>query len=86
MYIFILRYAEAEPDLALLSINTFQKDLNDPNPLIRSMSLRVLGGIRVPMIGSVVLMAIKKGAADPNPHVRKAAALAVPKLYGSVMM
>ncbi|KAL7409699.1 adaptin N terminal region-domain-containing protein [Mrakia frigida] len=83
VYIFLLRYAEGEPDLALLSINTFQKDLNDPNPLIRSMSLRVLGGMRVPMIGSVVTMAIKKGSADPNPHVRKAAALAIPKLYGT---
>jgi vesicle coat complex subunit len=29
------RYAEEMPDIALLSINTFQKDLNDGNPLIR---------------------------------------------------
>src|SRR5438477_4384294 len=27
VYIYLLRYAEQEPDLALLSINTFQKDL-----------------------------------------------------------
>jgi hypothetical protein len=25
------------PDIALLSINTFQKDLNDGNPIIRAM-------------------------------------------------
>ncbi|CED84163.1 Vesicle coat complex AP-3, beta subunit [Phaffia rhodozyma] len=81
VYIYILRHAELEPDLALLSINTFQKDLNDPNPLIRCMALRVLSGISVPMIGSVVTMAIRKGAGDTNPYVRKAAALAIPKLY-----
>ncbi|KAI0648889.1 adaptin N terminal region-domain-containing protein [Trametes meyenii] len=81
VYIYLLRYAEQEPDLALLSINTFQKDLSDPNPLIRAMALRVLSGIKVPMIGSIVVLAIKKCAADISPYVRKAAALAIPKIY-----
>ncbi|KAF8954115.1 adaptin N terminal region-domain-containing protein [Flammula alnicola] len=81
VYIYLLRYAEHEPDLALLSINTFQKDLADANPLIRAMALRVLSGIKVPMIGSIVVLAIKKCAGDPSPYVRKAAALAVPKCY-----
>ncbi|KAJ7052497.1 adaptin N terminal region-domain-containing protein [Mycena amicta] len=81
VYIYLLRYAEQEPDLALLSINTFQKDLTDANPLIRAMALRVLSGIKVPMIGSIVVLAIKKCAADMSPYVRKAAALAIPKCY-----
>lgn len=81
VYIYLLRYAEHEPDLALLSINAFQKDLTDPSPLIRAMALRVLSGIKVPMIGHIVILAIKKCAADPSPHVRKAAALAIPKAH-----
>jgi AP-3 complex subunit beta len=81
VYIYLLRYAEQEPDLALLSINTFQKDLNDPNPLIRAMALRVLSGIKVSMIGSIVVLAIRKCAADPSPYVRKAAAYAIPKCH-----
>ncbi|KII84456.1 hypothetical protein PLICRDRAFT_168063 [Plicaturopsis crispa FD-325 SS-3] len=81
VYIYLLRYAEQEPDLALLSINTFQKDLNDHSPLIRAMALRVLSGIKVPMIGSIVVLAIKKCAADLSPYVRKGAALAIPKCY-----
>jgi AP-3 complex subunit beta len=81
VYIYLLRYAEQEPDLALLSINTFQKDLTDSNPLIRAMALRVLSGIKVPMIGSIVVLAIKKCAADLSPYVRKTAALAIPKCY-----
>ena len=79
VYIYILRYAESEPDLALLSINTFQKDLTDSNPLIRAMALRVLSGIQVSMIGSIVVLAIKKCASDVSPYVRKTAALAIPK-------
>ena len=81
VYIYLLRYAEQEPDLALLSINTFQKDLSDPTPLIRSMALRVLSGIKVPMIGSIVVLAIKKCASDISPYVRKAAAMAVHQAY-----
>ncbi|KIM84396.1 hypothetical protein PILCRDRAFT_818757 [Piloderma croceum F 1598] len=81
VYIYLLRYSSFEPDLALLSINSFQKDLTDPSPLIRAMALRVLTGIGVPMIGSIVVLAIKKCAADTSPYVRKAAALAIPKCY-----
>ncbi|KAH9028534.1 adaptin N terminal region-domain-containing protein [Lactarius hengduanensis] len=81
VYIYLLRYAEAEPDLALLSINTFQRDLADSSPLIRAMALRVLSGIRVPTIAGLVVLAIKKCAADTSPYVRKAAALSVPKCY-----
>jgi len=55
VYIYLLRYAEQEPDLALLSINTFQKDLTDQNPIIRAMALRVMSGIRVPTIGPILL-------------------------------
>ncbi|KAI3610576.1 ap-3 complex subunit beta-1 [Moniliophthora roreri] len=81
VYIYLLKYAEQEPDLALLSINTFQKDLSDSNPLIRAMALRVLSGIKVPMIGNVVVLAIKKCAADVSPYVRKVAALATCRCY-----
>ncbi|KAI0316592.1 adaptin N terminal region-domain-containing protein [Amylostereum chailletii] len=41
-YIYLLRHAEIEPDLVLLSINIFQRDLADSSPLIRAMALRVL--------------------------------------------
>jgi AP-3 complex subunit beta len=81
VYIYLLRYAEAEPDLVLLSINTFQRDLADSSPLIRAMALRVLSGIHVPTIASLVVLAIKKCASDPSPYVRKAAALSIPKCY-----
>lgn len=81
VYIYLLRYAEAEPDLALLSINTFQRDLADSSPLIRAMALRVLSGIRVPTIASLVVLAIKKCAADTSPYVRKTAALSIQKCY-----
>ena len=81
VYIYLLHYAESEPDLALLSINTIQKSLSDQSPQVRAMALRVMSGIRVPVISQIVSLGIKKGCADMSPIVRKTAALAIPKCY-----
>lgn len=81
VYIYLLHYAESDPDLALLSVNAIQKSLGDQNPQIRAMALRTMAGMRVPVISQIVSLAIKKGVADLSPHVRKAAALAMPKCY-----
>ncbi|KAJ3075445.1 AP-3 complex subunit beta-1 [Podochytrium sp. JEL0797] len=81
VYIYLLRYAEEEPDLSLLSINTFQKDMSDRNPMIRAMALRVMSSIRVPMIAPLIMLALKKGSVDMSPYVRKATANAIPKVY-----
>ncbi|OTA93727.1 hypothetical protein M434DRAFT_287786 [Hypoxylon sp. CO27-5] len=81
VYIYLIHHAEQEPDMALLSINTIQKSLSDSNPQVRALALRTMSGIRVPVISQIVSLAIKKGAVDMSPHVRKAAALAIPKCY-----
>ncbi|KAJ5674612.1 uncharacterized protein N7477_004546 [Penicillium maclennaniae] len=81
VYIYLVHHAEAEPDLALLSINAIQKSLTDSNPQVRTMALRTMSGIRVPVISQIVSLAIKRGCGDMSPHVRKAAALAIPKCY-----
>ncbi|KFY23534.1 hypothetical protein V493_05786 [Pseudogymnoascus sp. VKM F-4281 (FW-2241)] len=81
VYIYLLSHAEAEPDLALLSINTIQKSLSDGNPQVRAMALKTMSGIRVPVISQIVSLAIRKGLGDMSPHVRRAAALAIPKCY-----
>lgn len=82
VYIYLLSYAEQEPDLALLSINTIQKSLSDGNPQVRALALKTMSGIRVPVISQIVSLAIKKGLGDMSPYVRRAAALAIPKCYG----
>ena len=81
VYLYLLEHAEAEPDLALLSINTIQKSLSDQNPQVRAMALRTMSGIKVPVISQIVSLAIKRGCNDMSPQVRKTAALAIPKCY-----
>lgn len=69
------------PNEALLSINCFQKDLGDTNPLVRAWALRTMAGIRLHVIAPIVLVAVGKCARDPSVFVRKCAANALPKLH-----
>uniref|UniRef100_G3UUB5 Adaptor related protein complex 3 subunit beta 1 n=1 Tax=Meleagris gallopavo TaxID=9103 RepID=G3UUB5_MELGA len=81
VYVYLMRYAEEQQDLALLSISTFQRALKDPNQLIRASALRVLSSIRVPIIVPIMMLAIKEASSDLSPYVRKNAAHAIQKLY-----
>ncbi|XP_061119141.1 AP-3 complex subunit beta-1 [Conger conger] len=81
VYVYLVRYAEEQQDLALLSISTFQRALKDPNQLIRASALRVLSSIRVPIIVPIMMLAIKEASTDLSPYVRKTAAHAIQKLH-----
>lgn len=81
VYVYLMRYAEEQQDLALLSISTFQRALKDPNQLIRASALRVLSSIRVPIIATIMMLSIKEAVVDMSPFVRKTAANAITKLY-----
>ncbi|EME27151.1 AP-3 complex subunit beta-1 [Galdieria sulphuraria] len=81
VYIYLEHYADTNPDLALLSVNAFQKDLTDSNQSIRALALRVLSSIRVQTILQVILWAIKKCVKDSSSYVRRAAAFAMIKAY-----
>ncbi|KXS11652.1 ARM repeat-containing protein [Gonapodya prolifera JEL478] len=77
----IARYAEREQDLALLSVNTFQKELSDKSPLVRYNALRAMSAIKVPVIAPIVMLAIRKALTDLSPHVRRGGLLAIPKCH-----
>ena len=77
VYIYLVHYADFNPtcrEIALLSINSFQKDLAGSNQLIRGLALRVMTSIRVGDIIQIQLLAVRKCASDSSPYVRKCAA------------
>lgn len=80
VYLYLLHSAEKRPDEALLSINCFQKDLSDPNPLVRAWALRAMAGVHLHAVAPLLLAAIKKCARDPSAYVRKCAVNALSKL------
>ena len=83
VYMYLSHYCDFNHqcrELALLSINSFQKDLAASNQLVRAMALRVMTSIRVPDVIQIQLLAVKKCAGDSSPYVRKCAANAIAKL------
>ena len=81
VYLYLINYAKSQPDLAILAVNTFVKDTQDPNPLIRSLAVRTMGCIRVDKIVEYLCEPLRKCLKDEDPYVRKTAAVCVAKLY-----
>jgi vesicle coat complex subunit len=53
IYLYIINYAKAKPDLTLLAVAAFHSDaLDKTSPLIRALAVRTMGCIRVNMIVS----------------------------------
>ena len=81
VYLYLINYAKSQPELTLLAVNTFVKDANDPNPLIRALAVRTMGCIRVDRITEYLCDPLARALRDEDPYVRKTAAVCVAKLY-----
>jgi vesicle coat complex subunit len=81
VYLYLMNYAKTQPEMAILAVNTFAKDCNDPNPLIRALAVRTMGCIRVEKITEHLCEPLRKCLKDEDPYVRKTAAVCVAKLY-----
>lgn len=81
VYLYLINYAKSNPDLAILAVNTFRRDANDPNPLIRALSIRTMGCIRVEKITEYLCEPLRRCLKDDDPYVRKTAAVCVAKLH-----
>ena len=88
VYIYLARYANHDDqcrELALLSINAFQRGLADREPLLRSLALRVLTCMEVPDVLQLQILGVRTCCKDTSPYVRKCAANAVGKLHPRCM-
>ncbi|KAM0791866.1 hypothetical protein ACM66B_004123 [Microbotryomycetes sp. NB124-2] len=78
---YIVHCASTAPELALLSINAYQKDLSDPNPIIRAGAIKTLALMNLDDIRELVGLAVSKGARDGSWYVRRASADAIISLW-----
>ncbi|KAL0065503.1 beta-adaptin [Marasmius tenuissimus] len=81
VYLYLMNYAKTQPELVILAVNTFVKDTDDPNPLVRALAIRTMGVLRAEKIIDYLCDPLQKCLKDENPYVRKTAALCVAKLY-----
>jgi AP-1 complex subunit beta-1 len=84
IYLYIINYAKAKPDLTFLAVAGFHSDAMDKNsPLIRALAVRTMGCIRVNMIVSYLCETLTHALKDNDPYVRKTACMCVAKLYNT---
>ncbi|OUS42063.1 Clathrin/coatomer adaptor, adaptin-like protein [Ostreococcus tauri] len=81
IYLYLINYAKSEPELAILAVNTFIKDAQDSNPLIRALAVRTMGCIRVHRITEYLCDPLQLALTDSDPYVRKTAVICVAKLF-----
>mmetsp|Transcript_21906 Transcript_21906/g.38858 ORF Transcript_21906/g.38858 Transcript_21906/m.38858 type:complete len:911 (+) Transcript_21906:192-2924(+) len=81
VYLYIINYARKQPDAAIKVVNTFRKDAQNPDPLIRALAIRTMGCIRIPKIAEHLTPTLKLALRDKDDYVKKTAAICVVKLF-----
>ncbi|KAI8997923.1 adaptin N terminal region-domain-containing protein [Gaertneriomyces semiglobifer] len=81
VYLYVMNYARARSDMAVLAVNSLSRDAEDPNPLIRALAIRTMGYINVDPIMTELLRPLHRCLSDKDPYVCKTAAITVVKLF-----
>jgi AP-4 complex subunit beta-1 len=81
VYLYLVNYAESNSELALLAINTLQKDCRDDDPMIRGLALRSLCSLNLLNMVEYLQPAVKAALQDVNGYVRKTAVIGVVKIF-----
>jgi AP-4 complex subunit beta-1 len=79
-YLYLSNYASLQPEMALLVINTLQKDARDQDPMVRGLALRCLCSLHVENVLEYLIDPVLKGLLDVSGYVRKTAVMCVLRL------
>ena len=81
VFLYIVNYAHQVEQGAFLAINTFLRDMKDPNPKIRGLALRMLCSIKFKGVYEYFANALYDSLKDAHPYVRKTAVTALLKVF-----
>ena len=81
VYLYVMNYAKSQPDMAIMAVNSFVKDCEDPNPLTQALAVRTMQCIRVDKITEYLCEPLHKCLKDDDPYIQKTAAVCVAKLH-----
>ena len=68
LYHYLTHYAQAKADLALLTVNTLQKDCRDEDPVVRGLAVRSMASMRVPDLVEYLVRSRLARARDEETH------------------
>ncbi|PGH21410.1 hypothetical protein AJ80_03327 [Polytolypa hystricis UAMH7299] len=80
-FLFLVNYSRMKPEVALKALPMLINDMDDTNPLVRALALRTISYIHVREFVEGTVQPLKRLLSDPDPYVRKTAAICVAKLY-----
>jgi len=81
IYFYLTTYAEDNPDLSIMAINTFQKDCKNSSSKIRGLALRNLCSFKSSDYINNVLPTIRELLNDFEPYVKKTAIMGALKVF-----
>lgn len=81
VYLYLINYSRAKPDLVTYALDGFLSDSSDRNPLIRALAIRTMTYIPVPTVQQALVDPLRHALKDSDPYVRKTAAICVAKLF-----
>ncbi|XP_062518423.1 uncharacterized protein LOC134193605 isoform X2 [Corticium candelabrum] len=81
VYLYMCNYAESHSDLALLVVNTLQKDCKDQDPTIRGLALRSMCYLRLVNLVEYIQRPLVAGLDDRSSYVRKTAVMGCVKMH-----
>ena len=81
IYFYLTTYAEDNPDLAIMAVNTFQKDCKHNSSKVRGLALRNLCSFRSVDYVNNVLPTIRELLTDFEPYVKKTAITGLLKIF-----
>lgn len=81
VYLYICSYAQSNPELALLTMNTLRKDSQDSSAMVRGLALRSMCSLRLPDLVEYIVEPLLTGLGDKSSYVRRCAVMGCVKLY-----
>jgi vesicle coat complex subunit len=81
-YLYVMNYARIKPEGAQHALHHLLRDLESPNPLLRALALRTISTVHVKEYVENLVLPLRQLLQDPDPYVRKTAAIGVAKLHG----
>jgi AP-4 complex subunit beta-1 len=81
VYNFTALYANKNPELSLLAVNTLMQECSDSNPVIRGLALKTLSSLNHESFVEYSLRGINMGLTDKSVYVRRVAACCCARLY-----
>ena len=81
VYLYLCHYANTNPELGIMCINTLQRECINEDPMVRGLALRSMTSLGMREILEYVEQPLKKGLADISSYVRKTAVMGILKIH-----